>query len=149
MYVDATLVLARYVPFWILKWVAYEAATVLEGTKHWHSHDNFIKRVYLVYLCMFVVILVMKAVTVRCGVRIGQAVRIKYTQIKHKILQARNGQFSGQRYIARSMEWNSSTDIGNSMWWDAISSPGKEKRRGRESGPTLSHTKRVHSTLPR
>ena len=80
LYVDATLVLARYVHFWILKWVAYEAATVLKGTKHWHSHYNFIKRVNTVFLCMFIVILVMKAVTLRCGVRIGKAVRIKYTQ---------------------------------------------------------------------
>jgi hypothetical protein len=75
-------------------WVAYEAATVLKGTKHWHSHDNFIKRVNTFFLFVFIVILVMKAVTVRCGVRIGQAVIIKYIQIKHKIIQTRSGQCS-------------------------------------------------------
>jgi len=116
--------------------VAYEAATVLKGSKHWHSHDNIIKRVNTVFLCMFIVILVTKAVTDRCGVRIGQAVRIRYTQIKHKILHTRSGRYSGQRYIARCLEWISSTEIGKNMWWDAISSPGKWKRRGRDSGPT-------------
>jgi hypothetical protein len=90
--------------FLVLKCVAFEAAIVLKGTKHWHSQDNYKKQFNTVFPSVFIVVLVMNTVTVRCGVRIEQAVRIRYTQTKQNMLHPRSSRCSGQRYVTRSME---------------------------------------------
>ena len=77
----------------------------VNGTEYSPSRDNFIKRVNKVFFSVYVDSYSSdENATVRYGVRMGQAVRFRYTQIKHKILQKRNSRCFGQRYIARSME---------------------------------------------